>query len=74
MYNRFMGFKNMADAQNWYVNHILSSDTPKSDRVVDSTKLCDLIYSSYSFEDLFYNTDPREQPINNDALFGKINT
>ena len=68
MYNRFMGFKNMADAQNWYVNHILSSDIPKSDRVVDSTKLCDLIYSSYSFEDLFYNSESREQPVNNDAL------
>lgn len=43
MYNRFMGFKNLADAQNWYVYHILSSDTPKSDRFVESTKRSDLI-------------------------------
>ena len=55
MNRRFMGFKNMADAQNWYVNHILSSNKQKSDRIVDSTKLSDLIYSSYAFEDLFYN-------------------
>ena len=68
MYNRFMGFKNLADAQNWYVNHILSSDTPKSERVVDSTKLCDLIYNSYAFEDLFYNTESQEQPVNNETL------
>lgn len=68
MYNRFMGFNNMADAQNWFVNHILSSETPKSDRVVDSTKLSDLIYSSYAFEDLFYNNESSEQPVNTDAL------
>ena len=59
MYNRFMGFNNMADAQNWFVKHILSSDKPKSDRVVNSTKLSDLIYSSYAFEDLFYNNAAR---------------
>ena len=68
MYNRFMGFKNLADAQNWFMNHILSYEKSKSDRVVDSTKLSDLIYNSYSFEDLFYNIESREQPVNNDAL------
>ena len=68
MYNRFMGFNNMADAQNWFVNHILSSEKLKSDNVVDSTKLSDLIYNSYAFEDLFYNTKSRELPVNSNAL------
>lgn len=68
MYDRFMGFKNMADAQNWYVNHILSSDKPKSDRIIDSTKLCDLIYSSYGFDDMLFNSKSSEQPVNADAL------
>ena len=68
MNRRFMGFNNMADAQNWYVNHILSTDNLKSDRIINSTKLSDLIYSSYAFDDLFYNNDSREQPVNADAL------
>ena len=68
MNRRFMGFNNMADAQNWYVNHILTADKPKSDRIVNSTKLSDLIYSSYAFEDLFYNNKSSEQPVNADAL------
>ena len=68
MYNRFMGLNNMADAQNWFVQHILTNSKSKTDRVVNSTKLSDLIYNSYAFDDFFKSTRSNEMAMSPDAF------
>lgn len=68
MFNRFRGFNSMAEAQNWYVEQMLAENNSKSERIVNSTKLTDLIFAGLSFDDTLLKGDLDDRPVNTNAL------
>jgi len=63
MFNRFRGFNSMAEAQNWYVEQMLAENNSRSERIVNSTKLTDLIFAGLSFDDTLLKGDLRPEDL-----------
>lgn len=61
-------FKSTKDADNWLTDYLLSRNNATSNRLLNTTKLTDLIYRSFSFEDVYYGNSKKEKPINIDSL------
>ena len=61
-------FRDFGEADNWLNSHLLTNRNPITDRLFQSTRLTDLIYSGLSFEDVFYNTENLKFPVNAERI------
>ena len=65
-------FKSTDAADNWLTDYLLSRPNGASDRLLNTTKLTDLIYRSFSLEDVYFGSTKKEKPINVDSLAADI--
>ena len=61
-------FTSIYTADTWLRNTLLQRRGTVVGRVLNTTRLTDLIYTSLSFEDVYYKTESPECPINPNAL------
>ena len=61
-------FKSTEDADNWLTDYLLNRNNSTSNRLLNTTKLTDLIYRSFSFEDVYFGNMKKEKPINIDGF------
>ncbi len=65
-------FKSTDAADNWLTNYLLSRPGVTSNRLLNTTKLTDLIYRSFSLEDVYFGNNKKEKPINVDSLAADV--
>ena len=68
MNNRRNIFKDIDTADNWLTNHLLKNHNPTTHRILNTTKLTELIYSGFSLDETFMNIDMPEYPVNAEEL------
>lgn len=66
--NRQKIFTDLPTADLWLTNTLLQRRGSVSGRVMNTTRLTDLIYTALSFEDVYYQTNVPEFPIHSEEL------
>ncbi len=62
--DRFNYYTDLSKADKWLTKFLLSRSAPSSERLLNSTKLADLIYQGMSFEDVYYGNQRPQYPVN----------
>lgn len=68
MNRRFNPFKDSETADNWLTDYLLNRPSASSERLLNTTRLTDLIYRSFSYEDVYFGSKRKDKPINAEAL------
>lgn len=68
---RKLPFHDLPSADNWLTDAILNRQTA-ADRLLETTRLTDMIYTGCSFEDVYYGTQRADQPVNAQTLAADI--
>ena len=61
-------FTDIPSAELWLTNTLLGRRGTVTGQVLNTTRLTDLIYTALSFEDVYYQTESPEFPVNAEAL------
>ena len=72
MRDQFRSLNDLPAAEEWLINHLLNRQSTVSDRLVHSTKLTDLIYQGFSFEDVYADGDRNEYPVHTNPLVADL--
>lgn len=70
--NRINRFTDIPSANLWLTDTLLQRRGTVTGRVLNTTRLTDLIYSGLSFEDVYYRTERPEFPVNAETLAADI--
>lgn len=68
---RKLPFHDLPSADNWLTNTLLNRQAV-ADRLLETTRLTDLIYTGCSFEDVYYGTQRADQPVNAQTLAADV--
>lgn len=69
--NRKLPFHDLPSADNWLTDALLNRQSA-ADRLLETTRLTDLIYIGCSFEDVCYGTQRADQPVNAETLAADV--
>ena len=69
---RKLPFDDLQSADNWLTEALLNRQAVSADRLLETTRLTDLIYTGCSFEDVYYGTHRADQPVNAESLAADI--
>ena len=70
---RKLPFSDLPSADNWLTDALLNRQSA-ADRLLETTRLTDLIYTGCSFEDVYYSTQRADQPVNAETLAADVFT
>ena len=65
---RKLPFRDLEGADNWLTDTLLNRKAASADRLLETTRLTDLIFTSCSYEDVYYGTQRADQPVNAETL------
>lgn len=65
---RKLPFRDLEGADNWLTDTLLNQKAATADRLLETTRLTDLIFTSCSYEDVYYGTQRADQPVNAETL------
>ena len=65
---RKLPFRDLEGADNWLTDTLLNRKAATADRLLETTRLTDLIFTSCSYEDVYYGTQRADQPVNAETL------
>lgn len=68
---RKLPFHDLPSADNWLTDALLNRQSA-ADRLLETTRLTDLIYIGCSFEDVCYGTQRADQPVNAETLAADV--
>lgn len=69
---RKLPFDDLQSADNWLTEALLNRQAVSAERLLEATRLTDLIYTGCSFEDVYYGTHRADQPVNAESLAADI--
>ena len=69
---RKLPFHDPESADSWLTNTLLSRQAATADRLLETTRLTDLVFTGCSFEDVYYGTQRADQPVNVETLAADI--
>lgn len=69
---RKLPFQDPKSADDWLTNVLLNQQAASADRLLETTRLTDLIYTGCSFEDVYYGTQRADQPVNAETLAADV--
>ena len=69
---RKLPFHDLKGAEDWLTDTLLNRQTTCAERLLETTRLTDLIYTGCSFEDVYYGTQRADQPVNAETLAADI--
>ena len=69
---RKLPFDDLQSADNWLTEALLNRQAASADRLLETTRLTDLIYTGCSFEDVYYGTHRADQPVNAESLAADV--
>ena len=69
---RKLPFHDPESADSWLTNTLLNRQAATADRLLETTRLTDLIFTGCSFEDVYYGTQRADQPVNAETLAADI--
>ena len=65
---RKLPFRDLEGADSWLTDTLLNRKAATADRLLETTRLTDLIFTSCSYEDVYYGTQRADQPVNAETL------
>lgn len=65
---RKLPFRDLEGADSWLTDTLLNRQAATADRLLETTRLTDLIFTSCSYEDVYYGTQRADQPVNAETL------
>ena len=69
---RKLPFYDLQSADRWLTDILLNRQPATANRVMETTRLTDLIYNSCSFEDVYYGTQRADYPVNAETLAADV--
>lgn len=69
---RKLPFRDLEGADNWLTDILLNRQAASADRLLETTRLTDLIFTSCSYEDVYYGTQRADQPVNAETLAADV--
>ena len=69
---RKLPFHDLQSADRWLTDILLNRQAATTKRVMETTRLTDLIYDSCSFEDVYYGTQRADYPVNAETLAADV--
>ena len=69
---RKLPFRDLEGADNWLTDTLLNRQAASADRLLETTRLTDLIFTSCSYEDVYYGTQRADQPVNAETLAADV--
>ena len=69
---RKLPFHDLQSADRWLTDILLNRNAATENRVMETTRLTDLIYNSCSFEDVYYGTQRADCPVNAETLAADV--
>jgi len=69
---RKLPFRDLGGADSWLTDTLLNRQAATADRLLETTRLTDLIYTGCSFEDVYYGTQRADQPANAETLAADV--
>lgn len=69
---RKLPFHDPESADKWLTDTLLNQQAATADRLLETTRLTDLIYTGCSFEDVYYGTQRADQPVNAETLAADV--
>ncbi len=69
---RKLPFDDLPSAEQWLAGTLLNRQSASADRLLETTRLTELIYSGCSYEDVYFNTSRADQPVNAEALAADV--
>lgn len=65
---RKLPFRDLDSADSWLTDTLLNRQAATTDRLLETTRLTDLIFTTCSYEDVYYGTQRADQPVNAETL------
>lgn len=69
---RKLPFHDPESADSWLTDTLLNRQAATADRLLETTRLTDLIFTGCSFEDVYYGTQRADQPVNAETLAADV--
>ena len=69
---RKLPFRDLEGADSWLTDTLLNRKAATADRLLETTRLTDLIFTSCSYEDVYYGTQRADQPVNAETLAADV--
>lgn len=69
---RKLPFHDLEGADSWLTDTLLNRQAASADRLLETTRLTDLIFTSCSYEDVYYGTQRADQPVNAETLAADV--